>query len=437
MKEVNVGVIGLGTVGSGVVDALIEKRNAISLKAGANIRLKKIFDKDKRKMYRSRRLKSLAARNISEIIDAPDIDIVVELIGLVKPAKNIISESINNNKHVVTANKALLSESLFEIMTAANNMGVCLGYEASVAGAIPIIKALTESFSANKISALYGIVNGTCNFILSKMGETGCSFDEALLCAQKKGLAEAKPALDINGIDSAHKLCILAKLVFGLKNISSKQIYTEGIRHIYHQDIMYARAWGYDIKLLAIAKKIDNMVQLRVHPTLVPMSHLLSNVQYEDNAVFVKGDMIGESMFYGKGAGRLPAASAVTSDIVDIAKHIANDRPNASFNKKRMNEMPCEPYKLEKIGELNTRYYLRFQAIDKPGVLAKISDILAQNSISIALVSQKGRKKGQVVPIVMLTHEAKEKLMVKALNEIDRLKFIKHRTIRIRIESRL
>jgi len=167
------------------------------------------------------------------------------------------------------------------------------------------------------------------------------------------------------------------------------------------------------------------------------MSHLLSNVQYEDNAVFVKGDMIGESMFYGKGAGRLPAASAVTSDIVDIAKHIANDRPNASFNKKRMNEMPGESYKLEKIGELNTRYYLRFQAIDKPGVLAKISDILAQNSISIALVSQKGRKKGQVVPIVMLTHEAKEKLMVKALNEIDRLKFIKHRTIRIRIESRL
>jgi len=433
MKTIDVGIIGLGTVGGGVAKALNEKRKMLEQKTGARINLLKVYDKDAGRIKALKIKKCQRAKSVNGILNDSRINIVVELIGGVHPAREIVLKAIRNGKHVVTANKALIAECGNEIFKNALMAGRYIGFEASVCGAIPIIKALRESFSANRISELYGIVNGTCNFVLSKMADNECTLTEAVKEAKEKGMAESDPTLDLEGIDSRHKLSILAMLCFG-GMFSKEDIYVEGIKRVEAQDIIYAKRWGYDVKLLAIAKKRGNLIQLRVHPTLIPLSHLISNVKYEDNAVFIRGDMIGESMLYGKGAGRMAAASSVLSDIVDIAgKSDSQGLKNIIMNDKFW-QTEKEANKIAKIGDLISRHYVRISAIDKPGVLAGISTILAKNGISIANVSQKERKKGQVVPIVLLTHEAKESSMMKALEAIDRLNFTKKKSVRIRIE---
>lgn len=432
MKTVNIGIIGLGTVGSGVVKTLIDKKKMLERKSGVSIRLAIVYDKDRKKASSLGLPKRMIAKKADEILNDRSIDIVCELIGGVSAAKKIILEAFKKRKHVITANKALLAQCGAEIFKAAKKYGCFLGFEASVCGAVPVIKVINESFAANRISALHGIVNGTCNFVLSKMAEENCSLNDAVRDAQRRGIAEADPSLDLDGIDSSHKLAILAMLCFG-RLAGKNEIYVEGIRNIEYQDIAYAKTWGYDIKLLAIAKRRANAAELRVHPTLIPSRHLLSSVKYEDNAVFIRGDMIGESMLYGKGAGSLPAASSVLSDILDLSTHIRTTCSGAGF----LADAPSQVKKIEKIDNLTTRYYVRFSAIDKPGVLAGISGILARNGISIATVSQKERRKGQVVPIVMLSHEAKESSMNKALKAIDRLGFIKRKSLKIRIEREL
>ncbi len=432
MKTINVGVIGLGTVGGGVCKTLLSKENVLREKTGLNVKLSAVFDLDKKRFSRLGIPKKLVAASVNDILTDPDIDIVVELIGGISPAREIVETAFENHKHVVTANKALLAAHGSEIFGAAQKFERMIGFQASVGGAMPVIKSIREGFIANKISALYGIVNGTCNFILSRMSDDNARLKDALKQAQDKGLAEANPTLDIDGHDSCHKLCILAMLSFG-SVVRPSDIYVEGIRALDLEDIIYAKDWGYEIKLLAIAKTNEGRVELRVHPTLIPSSHLLSAVKNEDNAVFVKGDLIGESMIYGKGAGSLPAASSVLSDIFDCARYMSfsDSGMHIYFSALGQSKAP----KASDIGELVTKYYLRFSAVDKPGVLSYVASVLAKNSISIATVSQKQRKEGKCVPIVMLTHEAKESSMRKALKEINKHKFIKSRTVMIRIEQ--
>jgi len=431
MKKVNVGIIGLGTVGGGVARALLDKKDIISQKTGVSVSLVRVYDADKKKIEALRIPQSLLAKSAEDIIDDVNIDVLVELIGGIHPANEFVIGALCNGKHIVTANKALIAEFGKELFEIAEQLGCSIGFEASVCGAMPIIKVLNESFAANKIGLLYGIVNGTCNYILSMMSEKQCSMGQALKEAQSKGLAEANPTLDIDGHDACHKLCILAMLAFG-KYVKPQDIFVEGIRDIDLQDMIYARQWGYDIKLLAIGKRHAGSLELRVHPTLVPVEHLISSVKGEDNAVFIKGDMTGESMLYGKGAGRYPAASSVISDIMDIARNVGLSGTSSPF---RIPHYSGSAEKIDKIGDLVSRYYIRFQVIDKPGVLASISSILAKNKISVATVSQIERKQGQFVPLVMLTHEAKEADMNKALGSIDRLKFVKGKTVKIRIEK--
>jgi homoserine dehydrogenase len=430
MKTVNVGLIGLGTVGKGVVKALLSKKRILESRTGVSINLARVADKDIRASRGVKVPKKLLTRNADSVIRDKKIDVIIELIGGIHPAKEIILKSLTVGKHVVTANKALLAEYGKELFSAASKFRVGMGFEASVGGAIPIISALRKSFVANEIELVYGILNGTSNFILSKISEEGCSFREALKVAQKKGIAEKNPKFDINGVDSCHKLCLLALLGFGL-SVRPKDIYVEGIEKIDPMDIQYAKSWGYAVKLLAIAKKAGNKLDLRVHPTLIPLKRILASVKHENNAIFVRGDMIGEALLSGKGAGSLPTASSVVSDIVDIIKGMDDFKKRKSPFRL---EFSGGVKKLHKIKDLVTRYYVRFSAIDKPGVLAGVSSILAQNKISISTVAQKQRKKGSPVPIVMLTHEANEGSMRKALDKIDKLSYIAAKTVKIRIE---
>ena len=429
MKTIKVGLIGFGTIGCGVIKALKSKRAFLRDKTGLNISIARICDKDIKTKRAIKVDRSLFTTSIGKILYDPKIDIVVELIGGIRPAKDIVLEALRQGKHVVTANKALLSESGCEIFNLSNALGLSVGFEASVGGGIPIIRALKEGFVANRMELIYGIINGTSNFILSKMAEDGLNFKAALAIAREKGYAEADPSLDISGNDSSHKLSILALLGFGMP-VRPQDIYTEGITDIEAGDIAYAKQLGYAIKLLAIAKRSDDSLELRVHPTLIPQGHLLSNVNGVFNAIFVKGDLIGDNLFYGAGAGASPTSSAVVSDIVSIAKY-AIDRPklerDISFKKDVKN--------LKKMGNIKTRYYIRFSALDKPGVLARISGILGKHSISIASVSQKARKEAKVVPIIMMTHDALESDMAKALKEINALSMIKKKTVRVRVES--
>ena len=430
MKTVNVGLIGFGTVGKGVAKTLLSKKKILKERSGISINLVRIADKNLRPRKGVRVPRKLLTKNVASLIKDKNIDILVELIGGIHPAKEIILKAITLGKHVVTANKALLAEHGKEIFTVASRFRARLGFEASVGGGIPVINVLRRSLVSNNIELMYGILNGTSNFILTKMSEEGLSFRQALNEAKKKGIAEKNPKLDISGKDSSHKLAILALLAFGL-NIKPKDIYVEGIEGIDHMDIEYAKKWGYAVKLLAIAKKIGRELDLRVHPTLISLRRILASVKDENNAIFIRGDMAGGSLFYGKGAGRLPTASSVVSDIVEIARNIEDGKKPRSIFKL---EFDSGVKKVRDIDDLTTRYYLRFSAIDRPGVLAGISSVLAQNKISIATVTQKERKKGQPVPIVMLTHGANEGKMNKALARIGKLPFIKKKTVKIRIE---
>jgi len=432
MRNINVGIIGFGTVGSGVVEALNKKRAYLKRRLGANINIVKICDKDLRKKRFVKVDKRLLTKNVNDILNNPKIDIVVELIGGIHPAHEIISKALDNKKHVVTANKALLAKEKKSLFEKAVRNNVQLRFEASVAGGVPIIKALREGLVANRVNSIYGIINGTCNYILSGMTNCGIDFDSALKDAQKKGYAEKLPEIDISGLDSAHKLAILASLSFGI-DVKLSDMHVEGISDITEADIRYAAEWGYLVKLLAIAKVTPKGLEVRVHPTLVPKKHPLASVDKNFNAIFLNTDMLGDSLFYGKGAGSIPTASAVISDIADISRDIIGGNSNC---------VPGIVYD-DKIGQVKKKddfsasYYVRFSAIDKPGVLARISKILSEFKISIAFVSQEARREERIVPIVMMTHLAKERDFSQALKAINRLSFIRRKSVIIRSEGGL
>jgi len=430
MKKINIGLIGLGTVGQGVAKTLLEKRSFLINKLGFEIRLKKVCEIDSKKIKRANLPSTMVTQNAIDVLNDAEIDIVVELIGGIHPAKEYILSALNNNKHVVTANKALLAEEGKEIFTLAQKKGLNLGFEASVGGGIPIIKAIRESLIGNRIISILGILNGTSNFILTEMYEKGCAFHSALKLAQEKGYAEKNPYFDIEGIDSAHKIAILTLLGFGY-HVDMKKIYIEGISNIAYSDILYAKEMGYVIKLLAVSKLEDKFLEIRVNPTLIPEKHLLASVRGIHNAIYVQGDMVGEAIFYGEGAGQMPAASSVMSDIIDIAKAIISGRNynyfNLFFNQTIKGLLP--------IKDIESRYYMRFMAVDKPGVLAKISGILGRKKISIASVSQKERRRAKVVPVVIITHEARERDLRTALEMIEKLDVIKDKPVAIRIEE--
>src|SRR4030043_2457305 len=428
---VNVGIIGFGTVGTGTVRILLENKDVLKERIGFEIRLKSIADIDVKRDRGINIPEGVLTIDVDAVLTDPDIDIVVELIGGIRPAKDFIIKAIRNRKHGVTANKALLATEGADIFEAARKSGVEVGFEASVAGAIPIIKVMKEGLVANRIKAVYGIINGTSNYILTKMTDENVEFSVALKEAQKLGYAEADPTLDIEGIDSAHKLAILAYLSYGIP-IPYKNIYTEGISKISSQDIDFASELGYKLKLLAIAKEKDNEVELRVHPTMIPKDYLISKVDGPFNAVYVEGDATGSTLYYGRGAGAMPTGSAVVRDIVDIARNI---KKNATGRIPVMVKT-IRDVRIKKIDDVISMYYFRFSALDKPGVLSKISGILGNYNISIASVIQKGRSVGEAVPLVVRTHKAKERDVRQAISEIDRLPIVMDKTVLIRVEGK-
>jgi len=428
---INVGIIGFGTVGSGTVRILLGNKDVLKERLGFEVNLRKIAVRDIMRVRDVKVPEGVVTTDVDTVLNDPHIDIVVEVIGGIRPAKDFILKAISNGKHVVTANKALLAIEGNEIFTAAQDAGVEIGFEASVAGGIPIIKVIREGLVANRIKAVYGIINGTSNYILTKMTDENVEFSVALKEAQKLGYAEADPTLDIEGIDSAHKLAILAYLSYGIP-IPYKDIYTEGISKISSQDIDFASELGYKVKLLAIAKEKDSEVELRVHPTMIPKDYLISKVDGPFNAVYVEGDATGSTLYYGRGAGAMPTGSAVVSDIVDIARNI---KKNATGRIPVMVKT-IRDVRIKKIDDVISMYYFRFSALDKPGVLSKISGILGNYNISIASVIQKGRRVGEAVPLVVLTHEAKEKDVRQAIEEIDHLPVVMDKTVFIRVEGK-
>lgn len=428
-NAINIGVIGFGTVGAGTVKILLRKRKELEEKLGFPVVLKRIADLDTKTSRGIKLPKGLLIKDPNVVLNDPEIDIVVELIGGTGVAKDIILKAIRNGKHVVTANKALLAEKGREIFRAAKKNSVSVGFEASVAGSIPIIKIIRESLIGNNIKNIYGIINGTANYILTKMTEEGAEFSDVLKEAQDLGYAEADPAFDIEGVDSAHKLTLLASLAFGIP-LSFKKVYTEGITGITPLDIEFASAFGYKIKLLAITKQDGNEVEIRVHPAMVPEDNIISDVSGVFNAIYVNADATGNSLYYGKGAGEMPTGSAVVSDIIDIAKII---RSGGKAQDSGIHEK--SDLKIRKMEDVRTSYYLRFSAADKPGVLSKISGILGSHNISIESMIQSGRETKKAVPVVMMTHEAREKDIVRALKQIDRLSVVSGKTMYLRVEG--
>ncbi len=430
MKKINIGIIGFGNIGCGVVKILSSRKTLLAQKIETEIIIKKICDKDLARKRDVTVNKSLLTSDAYEIINDPGIDIIVELMGGINPAKEFILAALKKGKHVVTANKALLAEHGNELFREALERGKNIYFEASVGAGIPIIKSIKEGLVANKFASVFGIVNGTSNYVLTQMSKEGCSFSSALERAKIKGFAEKDPTFDIEGIDSAHKLVLLTYLAYG-KIVNLKDIFIEGISQISSADIAYAQELGYAIKLLAIAKKEIDELEVRVHPTLLPREHLLSSVDGVFNAIYVSSDLAGDLMFYGPGAGQLPAASAAVSDIVDLVQDI-----KAGLFRPTLNSREDVSIKgLRKIDEFENKYYIRITAVDKPGVLAKVAGILAKFGISIASVNQKEKLKSHVVPVVMVTHEVKEKNLRGALKLIDKLTEIKDKSIAIRIEG--
>jgi homoserine dehydrogenase len=433
MKKINVGLIGCGTIGTGVAKILIENKDLLLSRIGAVLNLKYVADID---LETDRGIPFDDGVFISDafkVVDDPDIDIVVEMIGGEGIAKDLILRAFDNGKPVVTANKALLAGHGNTLFRAAMENGVDLAFEASVGGCMPIIKSLRESLVGNHIRSMAGILNGTCNYILSRSAEDGSSFEDVLAEAQKNGFAEADPTLDIEGIDTAHKLAILTSLAYGME-INYKDIYIEGISKITPMDIEFAREFGYRIKLLAITKDTGDAVEARVHPTMIPFTNPLSGVNGVLNAVTITGDAVGDMMLYGYGAGMMPTASAVVGDIADIARNLLSNAksriPMLSYQMDRIRKIP-----VRRIDEIIIHYYFRFSALDRPGVLSKISGILGDNEISIKSVQQKGRKTNGAVPIVMLTHLAREADVQKALTEILNLDVVSDRPVLMRIED--
>jgi homoserine dehydrogenase len=436
LKDIGIGIIGLGTVGSGTVKLLRENAELLRRRVGVPLRIVKVADLDLERDRGFSLPREILTADGFQVTRHPDVHIVCELVGGKGAALEFLHDAIRQGKSVVTANKALLAEHGVEISKAAAAAGVDIGFEASVGGGIPIIRAMREGLAANRIQEIYGIINGTCNYILSRMTNEGTEYPAVLAEAQKIGLAEADPSFDVDGIDSAHKLAILVWLATG-GSIPLVNIYVEGIRHVSAQDIIFAREFGYTIKLLAIAKQRGNGIEVHVHPTMIPSDHLLATVGGAYNAIFVKGDFVGSSMYYGQGAGMLPTASAVVSDVIEIARNlgkgVSGRIPPSGFH----NLLPGRGTTVSPFTDVDSEYYLRFQVVDKPGVLSKIAGILGNHQISISSVIQKGRKQESAVPIFIVTHHAKEKDMRAALEETDRLPVVLDRTRMIRIENNL
>jgi len=433
MKTIHVGLLGCGTVGTGVAKLLIEKKDLISARVGADIHLKHVADIDVTRDRGIRFDNGVLITDAYQVVSDPEIDIIIELIGGLGLARDLMHKALKNGKHVVTANKALLAEHGNAMFETAEKSGVDLAYEASVGGCMPIIKTIRESLVANSINAMTGILNGTCNYILSKITDEGCSFDTALALAQSNGFAEADPTLDIEGHDTAHKLAILTSLAYGTE-LNLKDVYIEGISRISPMDIEFADQFGYRIKLLAISKFQGDAVEARVHPTMIPFDNIMSNVNGSLNAVMVSGDAVEDILLYGHGAGMMPTASAVVGDVVDIARNLLKDSigriPLLSYQPSHIKTIPVLP-----IEDICTQYYFRFSAVDRPNVLSKIAGILGSYGISIKSVHQKGRKANGSVPIVMLSHHAREADVKKALYEITLLDIVQDSPVLIRIED--
>ncbi|WP_025209891.1 homoserine dehydrogenase [Hippea sp. KM1] len=430
MESVNVGLLGVGTVGSGVVKILTNNADIIKKRLGFELNLKRVYAKQIKDDVRPL-LEGKIASGYEELL-ADDIDIVVELIGGTSFAKEFILKAIQAKKSVATANKALLAEYGYEIFSEAFKNRVDIGYEAAVAGGIPIIKAIKESLAANHIKSIKAIVNGTCNYILSEMFYKEISFEEALKDAQEKGFAEADPTFDIEGIDSAHKMAILSSISFG-DNVKAKDVYTEGITNIDLLDIKFADEFGYRIKLIGITNLLNGRIDVRVHPTLIKKDDILAKTDGEFNAIKVKTDMNDETVYIGKGAGSLPTASAVVADIMDIARNIKN-KTNLRVPLMAFPFNYVKKRDIINIDDLTMSYYLRFTVKDQAGVLSKISGILGEYNISIKSVVQLGKNE-EWVPLIVFTHKAKEKDIKQALTIIEKLDIIKEKVLLVRVDD--
>jgi homoserine dehydrogenase len=436
MKPINVGLLGFGTVGKGTWDVLRRNQAEIQRRAGRPIAINWIAT---RTLDRAREgTRGVAGVNLTNdaaiVVRHPDVDIVCELIGGIEPARALVLDAIAHGKHVVTANKALLAHHGTEIFAAAHAKGVMVGFEASVAGGIPIIKALREGLTANSIEWIAGIINGTSNFILSEMRARGASFSDVLAEAQALGFAEADPTFDVEGIDAAHKLTIMSAIAFGVP-MQFDKAYAEGITKLTQEDIRYAEELGYRIKLLGITRRTPNGIELRVHPTLVPARRLIANVEGSMNAVLVKGDAVGATLYYGPGAGAEPTASAVIADLVDVTRmHTADPEhrvPHLAFQPDQLSSLPFLP-----MSEVETSYYLRMRVDDQPGVLADIARILADRGISIDAMIQKEPPEGEKqTDIILLTHVSIERNVVDAIGAIEALPTVRARIVRIRLEG--
>lgn len=433
-SRIGVGMIGFGTVGTGVAKVLLENGALIRRRVGVPIELVRIADLDISRDRGVRLPAGLLTTDAKQVLNDPAVDIVIELIGGCDIAKRVIMDAIAAGKQVVTANKALLALHGEEVFEAASRQGVDVAFEASVGGGIPVIRALVEGLAGDTIQSIYGIINGTSNYILSRMTREGHGFETVLKDAQQAGYAEADPTFDVAGIDSAHKLAILVSLAYGTP-VNVKDIYTEGITHITATDIAYAKEFGFVIKLLGIAKLADGEVEARVHPTMVPASSPIAQVEGVYNAIQLVGDAVGDVVLYGRGAGSMPTGSAVVSDVIAIGRNLLKGAvgrvPAASFQQDQR-----RPLRMKPIEEISSLYYLRFMVVDRPGVLAQIAGELGRCGISISSMLQQGRREGQTVPVVIKTHLAKERDVQTALREINRKTFVSEPATLIRVEGK-
>ncbi|RZO21828.1 MAG: homoserine dehydrogenase [Candidatus Thioglobus sp.] len=434
MGPVNIGVVGLGTVGAGTVQVLQKNGVEISRRAGREIRVTHAAVRN----LESRRACALDGIELTvdamSLVHNPDIDVVLELMGGCEDAYDIVISALRQKKHVVTANKALIATKGNEIFDEASKQGLVVAFEAAVAGGIPIIKAIRESFSGNKIENVEGILNGTCNYILSEIADRGCDYDEVLAVAQDLGYAEADPYVDVEGVDAAHKLTILASIAYGT-HLNFESVHVEGIGNITHADISYARELGYQVKHLGIARRQNDALDLRVHPCLLASDQILANVSGVMNAVKVNGDAVGETLFYGAGAGAGPTASAVVADLVDVVRTLTADPfnrvPHLAFQPDELSSFELTP-----VEDTVTAQYLRLTVVDKPGVLGDVTKILGDEGVSIRAISQKERRMdASAVPVVIVTHQVREGSLTRAIAEIESLAISVAPIVRIRLEE--
>jgi len=425
MKKIKIGILGFGTVGAGVVEGILKNGELMAQRTGIFPKIGKIADLDIKTDRGVKVDSSLLTTDALSVINDPEIDVIVELIGGVKIAKDFVLRALKNGKPVVTANKALLAEAGRELFEASAKSGAGLYFEASVGGGIPVLRALRDGLVGNRIKSMYGILNGTCNYILTRMEREGLDFDAVLADAQKLGYAETPPDLDIDGIDTAHKAVVLASLAYGAP-VSMDAFTIEGIRGLSHREIEYAGELGYRIKLLAVIREVDGEVEMRVEPSFVPKKHLLASVNDSFNAVFVEGDIVGSTLYYGRGAGRLPTASAVIGDIMEAA---AGKGGCSNWLLKHKALPVCDA------ANISIRCYLRMSLKDQPDVIAQVAHVLGKNKISIASIMQKEQNAGEQVPVVFLTHKALEKNYAAAMEEIERLDVVDGKPVRMAIED--